>query len=54
MTTYKVTSTNFTLAPEGAVVSDTDLQGLNIDALISGGHIKEQGKVPTSKTETKE
>jgi hypothetical protein len=54
MATYKVTSDNFTLAPKGASVSDADLQDLNIDALISGGHIQEQGKLPTPKTESKE
>jgi len=54
MTTYKVTSDNFTLAPLGASVTVADLYGLNIDALISGGHIQEQAKVPTTKTETKE
>lgn len=54
MATYKVTSDNFTYAPLGASLTDADLEHLNIDALISGGHIQEQAKVPTPKTETKE
>jgi hypothetical protein len=54
MATYKVTSDRFALAPRGATVSDTELQDLNIDALVAGGHIQEQAKTPTTKTETKE
>ena len=50
MATYKVTSDNFAKGAKGSTVSDADLEGLNISALIEGGHLSEV----KSKTESKE
>ncbi|CAB5218981.1 hypothetical protein UFOVP226_16 [uncultured Caudovirales phage] len=50
MATYKVLTDNFA-APQGATVTDDDLVGLNIEALIIGGHIKAE---PTKKNTDKE
>ena len=47
MATYKVLSDNF-VAQQGATVTDEELDGLNIEALIIGGHIK----LETTKTKT--
>ena len=49
MATYKVTSDNTSLGNIGDVVNNDDLVGLNVEALISGGHITE---AKTVKTET--
>lgn len=49
MTTYKVASDNTTLGIVGAVVNAKDLEGLNVDALVEGGHLVE---VKNTKTET--
>lgn len=55
MTTYKVTSDNTTLGKMGDVINNDDLAGLNVEALISGGHIAEAKmtkiETPTSKDE---
>ncbi len=40
MTTYKITSDNTTLGKNGDTVNADDLKGLNVDALIQGGHIE--------------
>jgi hypothetical protein len=40
MTTYKILSDNTTLGKPGSTVSETDLAGLNIAALVAGGHIE--------------
>lgn len=39
MTTYKVLSDNVTW-PQGSTVTDEQLDGLNVQALIDGGHLK--------------
>lgn len=55
MATYKVTSDNTSLGKMGDVVNNDDLAGLNVEALISGGHIAEvktnKADTPTSKDE---
>lgn len=40
MSTYKVTSDRLQGFDLGAVVEAKDLDGLNIDALIAGGHLE--------------
>jgi len=40
MSTYKITSDNTTLGKQGETVAADDLTGLNVDALIAGGHIE--------------
>jgi len=40
MTTYRIISSNTTLGESGTTVSDDDLAGLNVAALISGGHLE--------------
>lgn len=39
MSTYKVTTDNLVGHAEGDTITDADLEGANIDALIEGGHI---------------
>jgi hypothetical protein len=53
MTTYKILSDNTTLGKQGATVSDSDLVGLNVDALLSGGHI-EPANISAKKQDKKE
>lgn len=43
MANYKVLSDNFALGEKGATVSDSALEGCNIDALLDGGHLIEIG-----------
>jgi len=40
MTTYKITSDMTSLGKQGASVEDDALEGLNVDALIEGGHVE--------------
>lgn len=37
---FKITSDVTTLGAKGAVVDDDALVGLNVDALIAGGHVE--------------
>ena len=39
MASYKVISSRLAEMPEGSIVTDDDLIGLNITALIDGGHL---------------
>jgi hypothetical protein len=49
MAKYLVLSDNF-LEPQGSTISDDQLEGLNIEALILGGHLKaEPSKTKTDK-----
>lgn len=47
MTTYLVTSSRLGL-PEGATVTDGDLDGCNVAALVAAGHLT-AAKPPSSK-----
>ena len=49
MNTYKVTTDNLSGHQAGDTVTEQDLEGVNIDALIEGGHI-----TPTTKTKKAE
>ena len=40
MTQYRITSDRLEAGKKGATVAADDLAGLNIDALISGGHLE--------------
>lgn len=40
MTTYKISSDNTELGVKGTTVSESDLVGLNVDALVAGGHLE--------------
>ena len=40
MTTYKITSDKTNLGKPGESVSADDLAGLNVDALVSAGHLE--------------
>jgi hypothetical protein len=51
MATYKVVSKRLVGLAEGATVSDTDLDGANIAALIEGGHLAPIGSRPPKKNE---
>lgn len=40
MKQYRITSDRVTLGKQGDVITEDALVGLNIDALISGGHLE--------------
>ena len=40
MATYKISSDTTTLGAKGATITDDDLAGLNVDALVSAGHLE--------------
>ncbi len=48
VTSYTVISNMMQDHPIGTVITDDDLDGLNVEALIAGGHI-EPARVATSK-----
>lgn len=54
MAQYKVTSHRLVGHNEGSLVSDNDLVGANINALIEAGHIAEVGSKSPKKETTKE
>jgi hypothetical protein len=51
MTTYRIISHNTTLGTAGDTIADADLAGLNVDALVEGGHIE---PIAAKQTKTKE
>lgn len=53
MSTYRITSDNTTLGKHGETVTADNLAGLNVDALIAGGHI-EPVSVGSRKSDKKE
>ena len=53
MANYKIISENCTLGAQGSNISSDDLEGLNIAALVDGGHLAEVN-VKVSKQEPKE
>jgi len=53
MPNYKVTSENCTLGAKGTNISGDDLEGLNVAALLDGGHLAEVN-VKVSKQDSKE
>lgn len=40
MTTYRIKSDNTTLGKQGDTVAGAALDGLNVDALVDGGHLE--------------
>ena len=40
MSQYKIISDNTTLGKQGASIDASQLEGLNVDALIEGGHLE--------------
>ena len=53
MAQYKIVSNNTTLGEFGTVLSEEALDGLNIDALVDGGHL-EVALTKTAKSDFKE
>lgn len=51
MAQYKVTSDRLADHKEGALVSENDLPGANINALIEAGHLSEIGSKANKKQE---
>jgi len=54
MTAYKITSDKTTLGKQGATVNADALAGLNVDALIEGGHVEVVVNVAPKKFDKKE
>jgi hypothetical protein len=52
MAFYKVVSDRFAVAAVGAQVSDADLSGCNVDALVAGGHLEPVKAHKADKTTT--
>ena len=53
MPNYKVMSENCILGKQGETISADDLDGVNVDALLDGGHLAEVN-VKVFKQDTKE
>lgn len=53
MANYKVMSDKCSLGKQGDNISGDDLEGLNVDALVAGGHLAEVN-VKVFKQDTKE
>ena len=52
MATYKITSENFAKGAKGTTISEADLEGLNIPALIEAEHLVEvKGKAESKEQE---
>ena len=54
MANYLVTSTRLAGFEPGDIVTDSDLKGSNIEALIKGGHISTQSVKKPAKTKITE
>lgn len=53
MSTYKITSIKTSLGKQGETVTADDLAGLNVDALVSAGHL-EPVSISSKKSDKKE
>lgn len=54
MAQFKVVSSRLVGHEQGSLISEKDLDGANIAALIEAGHIAEIGSKPSKKEPTKE
>jgi len=54
MAQFKVVSARLVGHQQGSLVSENDLNGANIAALIEAGHIAEIGSKPSKKEQAKE
>lgn len=54
MAQFKVVSSRITGHPQGSLVTESDLDGANISALIEAGHLAEIGSKPSKKEQMKE
>jgi hypothetical protein len=52
MQSFKVISENCTLAKQGATVTEAELDGLNLQALLDGGHLEVVSSKSTKQTNT--
>lgn len=54
MAQFKVVSSRLAGHPQGSLISETDLEGANISALVEAGHIASIGSKPSKIKEQKE
>lgn len=54
MNTYKVISDNFTHAKQGSTVTETELEGLDLEMLVGAGHLEPITSKSNNKIQTKE
>lgn len=54
MNTYKVISENFSLGKQGSTVTETELEGLDLQMLVGAGHLELITAKTSNKTQTKE
>lgn len=52
MTTYKIISDNCTLGKQGSTVTEAELDGLNSQALLEGGHLEVVSSKPQKQSNT--
>lgn len=52
MTSYKIISDNCTLGKQGSTVTEAELDGLNLQALLEGGHLEPVSSKPQKNTNT--
>jgi hypothetical protein len=52
MTTYKVISDNCTLGKQGSTVTEAELEDVNLQALLEGGHLELVSSKSTKQTNT--
>lgn len=54
MTSYKVISDNFTHGKQGSTVTETELEGLDLEMLVGAGHLEPIATKSSNKTQTQE
>ena len=54
MTSYKVISDNFTYGKQGSTVTETELEGLDLEMLVGAGHLEPITTKSSNKTQTQE
>lgn len=54
MATYKVISDNFTHGKQGSTVTETELEGLDLQMLVGAGHLEPISAKSNNKTQTQE
>lgn len=52
MNTYKVISDNFTYGKQGSTVTETELEGLDLQMLVGAGHLEPITAKTSNKTAT--
>lgn len=54
MASFKVISDNFTYGKQGSTVTETELEGLDLEMLVGAGHLEPIATKSSNKTQTQE